>query len=164
MLGTRRSVGQFIPQYRTDGQYDHTKTWACVRKAQSTETLRATPKVVPRGPRSCRRSRAEAAERGPGQWRNTEQRPLERSACRALRRKPATNVRFWTQSDRRHRGLRNVFSDPDHTRFGPKQGRKAAVQCSDPSNAYQENDAQDADEHLGDDATCNLHQDPVSSE
>ena len=40
MLGTRRSVGQFIPQYRTDGQYDHTKTWACVRKAQSTETLR----------------------------------------------------------------------------------------------------------------------------
>ena len=50
MLGTRRSVGQFIPQYRTDGQYDHTKTWACVRKAQSTETLRATPKVVPRGP------------------------------------------------------------------------------------------------------------------
>jgi len=45
--------------------------------------------------RSCRRSRAEAAERGPGQWRNTEQRPLERSACRALRSKPATNVRFW---------------------------------------------------------------------
>jgi hypothetical protein len=26
--GTRRSVGQFIPQHRTDGQYwiDHTKT------------------------------------------------------------------------------------------------------------------------------------------
>src|SRR5262245_33928178 len=32
--GTRRSMGQFIPQYRTDGQYwiDHTKTWACGRK------------------------------------------------------------------------------------------------------------------------------------
>src|SRR6478672_1000718 len=30
-------------------------------------------------PRSCRRSRVEAAERGPAQWRNTEQRPLERS-------------------------------------------------------------------------------------
>src|SRR6267143_1887794 len=34
--GTRRSVGQFIPQHRTDGQYwiDHTTTWACVRKRQ----------------------------------------------------------------------------------------------------------------------------------
>jgi len=40
-------VGQFIPQCRTDGQYDHTETWASVRKAQSTETPRATPKVVP---------------------------------------------------------------------------------------------------------------------
>ena len=48
MLGTRWPVGQFIPQYRTDGQYwiDHTKTWACVRKRQSAKTLRATPGVV----------------------------------------------------------------------------------------------------------------------
>jgi hypothetical protein len=67
-----------------------------------------------------------------------------------------------TQSGRR--GLRNVFSDPDHTRFGPNQGGKAAVQCSDPSNAHQENNAQDADEHLGDDASCNLHQYPMSRE
>src|SRR5215510_12649237 len=50
--GTRRSMGQFIPQYRTDGQYwiDHTKTWACVRKRQSAKTLRAIPEVVPGGP------------------------------------------------------------------------------------------------------------------
>jgi hypothetical protein len=94
MLATRRSVGQFILQYRTDGQYDHTKTWACVRKAQSTETLRATPKVVPRGPTIMSAIPPEAAERVPAQWRNTEQRPLKRSACRALRRKPATNARF----------------------------------------------------------------------
>ena len=37
-----------------------------------------------------------------------------------------------TQSGRRHLRLlsldhRNVFFYPDHTRFGPKQGRKAAV-------------------------------------
>jgi len=61
-------------------------------------------------------------------------------------------------------GLWNVLSDPDHTRFGPEQDRKAAVQGSDPGNSHQESDAQDADEHLGDDATCNLHQDPVSRE
>src|SRR5262245_13025889 len=38
-------MGQFIPQYRTDGQYwiDHTKPWACVRKRQSAKTLRAIP-------------------------------------------------------------------------------------------------------------------------
>jgi hypothetical protein len=46
--GSRRSVGQLIPQYRTDGQYwiDHAKTWACVRKRQSAKTLRATPEVA----------------------------------------------------------------------------------------------------------------------
>jgi hypothetical protein len=95
MLATRRSVGQFILQYRTDGQYDHTKTWACVRKAQSTETLRATPKVVPRGPTIMSAIPPEAAERVPAQWRNTEQRPLKRcvesrqrmpgSGCRTFR-------------------------------------------------------------------------------
>src|SRR6266704_7126775 len=67
-----------------------------------------------------------------------------------------------TQSGRRHLGLlslnhRNVFSYPDHTRFRPKQGRKAAVQCSDPGNAHQKNDAGNADDHLGDDAAFNLH-------
>jgi hypothetical protein len=51
--GTRRSVGQFIPQYRIDAQYwiDHTKTWACVRKRQSAKTLYdPLPEVVPSGP------------------------------------------------------------------------------------------------------------------
>src|SRR6478609_9940412 len=74
MLGTRRSVGQFIPQYRTDGQYDHTETWASVRKAQSTETPRATPKVVPsdhvgdpaRKPPS--EARASGAIQNSGRW------------------------------------------------------------------------------------------------
>jgi hypothetical protein len=67
-------VGQFIPQYRTDGQYDHTETWASVRKAQSTETPRATPKVVPsdhvgdpaRKPPS--EARASGAIQNSGRW------------------------------------------------------------------------------------------------
>ena len=71
--GTRRSVGQFIPQYRTDGQFwiDHTKTWACVRKRQSAKTLRATPG-------GCAKTHdhvgdaAEAVEReGRGLWGKT---------------------------------------------------------------------------------------------
>ena len=61
-------------------------------------------------------------------------------------------------------GLRTAFSGPDHTRFGPKQGRQAAVQRGDPSNAHQENYAHDADQHLRNDAARNLHQDPVSGE
>jgi hypothetical protein len=44
---------------------------------------------------------------------------------------------------------RNVFSYPDHMCFRPKQGRKAAVQCSDPGNAHQKNDAENADEQKG---------------
>jgi len=100
--GTRRAVGQFIPQYRTDGQYwiDHTKTWACGRKGQSAETpLRRLCQVAPRSFGDP----AEAVEReGPGLWGKTGQRPLERSACRALlviARKPATKVRFWHETD-----------------------------------------------------------------
>ena len=63
-------------------------------KAQSTEMLRATLKIVPSGPRSCRRSaRKPSSEAGPvAQYRTAA---VGASACRALRRKPGTNIRFW---------------------------------------------------------------------
>ena len=67
--GTRRSMGQFIPQYRT---------------------ARSAHEIMVGDP-------AEAVEReSRGLWGKTGQRSLERSACLALLvRKPATKVRFW---------------------------------------------------------------------
>ena len=74
-----------------------------------------------------------------------------------------------SQKTAKHLGLlfldhRSVFFYPHYTRFCSKQGRKATIPCSDPSNDHQKDDAQDADEYLGNDATRNLHKDPVSSE
>jgi hypothetical protein len=71
--GTRRSMGQFIPQYRT---------------------ARSAHEIMVGDP-------AEAVEReSRGLWGKTGQRSLERSACLALLvRKPATKVRFWLIAD-----------------------------------------------------------------
>jgi len=91
------SVGQFIPQYRTDGQYwiDHPKTWTCVRKRQSAKTIRATPEVVPGGlaimsaiPRKPSSEKAGACG-------------VRQDSGLVIARKPATKVRFWPDSDLR---------------------------------------------------------------
>jgi hypothetical protein len=70
--GTRRSMGQFIPQYRT---------------------ARSAHEIMVGDP-------PEAVERESwGLWGKTGQRSLERSACLALLvRKPATKVRFWPEA------------------------------------------------------------------
>jgi hypothetical protein len=105
-LGTRRSMGQFIPQYRTDGQYwiDHTKTWACVRKGNWPKRYEPFRMVVPGGPTRSSSAilRKPSSEKPWGLWGKIGQRSLERSACLALLvRKPARRSGSGTTRKRR---------------------------------------------------------------
>ena len=133
MLGTRRSVGQFIPQYRTDGQYDHTKTWACVRKAQSTETPRATPKVVPSdhvgdpAQKPPSEARASGAIQNSGRWsvRRAERCEESRQRISGSGKKRSSSSRRVTL-DKRHRLFAGDHRSPDGIRIEHDQGEVRA--------------------------------------
>jgi hypothetical protein len=95
MLGTRGQWGSSSHNTAPTASMTTPRRGHAFEKRNRPKCYEPLQRLCRAAPRSCRRSRAEAVERGPGQWRNTEQRPLERPACRALRRKPATNIRFW---------------------------------------------------------------------